>query len=88
MLLNDEQLTVQDADAVAAAVAHFRKRPSLGFSDCLVLEVARKAGQIPLGIVRQKLARLDGVERIRFGVDAEPPTQPEARSPKPSRSHP
>ena len=64
MLLNHQQLTVQDADAVAAAVAHFRKRPSLGFSDCLVLEVARKAGHIPLGSFDRNLARLDGVERI------------------------
>lgn len=64
MLLNHQQLTVQDADAVAAAVAHFRKRPSLGFSDCLVLEVARKAGYIPLGSFDRNLARLDGVERI------------------------
>ena len=64
MLLNHQQLTVQDADAVAAAVAHFRKRPSLGFSDCLVLEVARKAGHIPLGSFDGHLARLDGVERI------------------------
>lgn len=64
MLLNHQQLTVQDADAVAVAVAHFRKRPSLGFSDCLVLEVARKAGHIPLGSFDRNLARLDGVDRI------------------------
>lgn len=64
MLLNHQQLTVQDADAVAAAVAHFRKRPSLGFSDCLVLEVARKAGHVPLGTFDRNLAKLDGVERV------------------------
>ena len=64
MLLNHQQLTVQDADAVAAAVVHFRKRPSLGFSDCLVLEVARKAGHVPLGSFDRNLVRLDGVERI------------------------
>lgn len=64
MLLNHQQLTLQDADAVAAAVAHLRKRPSLGFSDCLVLEVARKAGHVPLGSFDRSLAKLDGVERI------------------------
>jgi predicted nucleic-acid-binding protein len=71
MLLNHHQLTLQDADAVAVAVAHFRKRPSLGFSDCLVLEVARKAGHVPLGTFDRNLARLDGVERLnrsRVGV--------------------
>ena len=49
MLLGHRDLTVQDADAVAAARATYRKRPSLGFSDCLVLELARKAGHLPLG---------------------------------------
>ena len=33
MLLNHEHLTVQESDAVAAAVEHFRRRPALGFSD-------------------------------------------------------
>ena len=65
MLLNHEQLTIQDADAVATAVEHFRKRPSLGFSDCLVLEVARKAGHIPLGTFDRTLAKLGAVELVR-----------------------
>lgn len=65
MLVNHEHLTVQDADAVSAAVAHLRRRPSLGFSDCLVLEVARKAGHLPLGSFDRGLGRLDGVQRLR-----------------------
>ena len=64
MLLNHQHLTLQDSDAVAAAVERFRKRPALGFSDCLVLEVARKAGHIPLGTFDRNLAKLDGVERL------------------------
>src|SRR5262245_34532196 len=36
MLLNHRDFTLQDADAVAAALEQFRKRPKLGFSDCLV----------------------------------------------------
>ena len=64
MLLNHEHLTLQDSDAVTAAVARFRKRPALGFSDCLVLEVARKAGHLPLGTFDRALGRLDEVERL------------------------
>src|SRR6478672_11846151 len=37
MFLEHRDLTVQDADTVAAALARFRERPSLGFSDCLIL---------------------------------------------------
>jgi predicted nucleic acid-binding protein len=54
----------KDSDAVAAAVAHFRRRPAMGFSDCLPLEVARKAGHLPLGTFDRDLAKLDGVERL------------------------
>src|SRR6185437_3279032 len=43
MLLDHKSLSIQDADVVTDALERFRKRPALGFSDCLVLEAARKA---------------------------------------------
>ncbi len=64
MLLNHEHLTLQDSEAVAAAVSTFRKRPALGFSDCLVLEVARKAGHVPLGTFDRDFSKLADVERL------------------------
>ncbi len=63
-LLNHKELTLQDADAVALALDHFRSRPSLGFTDCLVLEIARKAGHLPLGTFDRNLAKLDGTHRL------------------------
>ena len=65
MLLNHKELTLQDAEVVTSALENFRKRPSLGFSDCLVVETARKAGHVPLGTFDRDLARLDGTERLR-----------------------
>jgi len=44
LLLIHETLVLQEADVVGAALTHFRAKPALGFSDCLVLEIARKAG--------------------------------------------
>jgi predicted nucleic-acid-binding protein len=64
MLLNHEHLTLQDPDAVAAAVEDFRGRPALGFSDCLVLAIARKAGHLPLGTFDRTLAKLAGTHRL------------------------
>ena len=64
MLLNHQQLTVQDADVVSAAIESFRKRPSRGFSDCLVLEIARKVGHLPLGTFDPGLAKLDDALRL------------------------
>jgi len=64
MLLSHEHLTVQDSEAVTAAVALFRQQPKLGFSDCLMVEVARKAGHTPLGTFDRELGKLDGAQRL------------------------
>ena len=64
ILLEHENLTLQDGDTVAAAVAHLQRKPALGFSDCLVLEIARKAGHLPLGTFDKALSRLEGTERL------------------------
>jgi len=65
MLLNHKDLTLQDSEVVASALEHFRSRPVLGFSDCLVVEIARKAGHLPLGTFDRDLAKLDDVERLK-----------------------
>lgn len=64
ILLEHEALTLQDADTVAAALAHFRQKPALGFSDCLVLEIALKAGHTPLGTFDKGLSKLTGAQRL------------------------
>lgn len=64
MFLQHKDLTIQDADVVEAALEHFRNRPALGFSDCLILEVARKAGHLPLGTFDRELAKLAGTHRL------------------------
>jgi predicted nucleic-acid-binding protein len=64
MLLNHRDLTVQDTDVVAAALQQYRKKPAVSFSDCLVLEVARKAGHLPLGTFDRDLAKMDGAQRL------------------------
>ena len=64
MLLSHERLSLQDAEVVAAALEQYREVPTLGFTDCLVLELARKAGHLPLGTVDKRLGKLDGAERL------------------------
>ncbi|MEA2164745.1 MAG: hypothetical protein QOK37_2872 [Thermoanaerobaculia bacterium] len=64
MLLKHETITLEDADVVTAALNRCRERPALGFSDCLVLEIARKAGHLPLGTFDKNLGKLDGAERL------------------------
>ena len=64
MLLNHKDLTLEESEVVSNALEVFRKRPTLGFSDCLMLEVARKAGHLPLGTFDRTHGKLEGVERL------------------------
>jgi predicted nucleic acid-binding protein len=64
MFLNHRDLTLQDAEVVAAALGHSKSRPALGFSDCLILEVARKAGHLPLGTFDRELSKVKGAQRL------------------------
>jgi predicted nucleic-acid-binding protein len=65
MLLNHKEITLQDGEVVTTALEQFRERPALGFSDCLVVEIARKAGHLPLGTFDRDLAKIDGVQRLK-----------------------
>jgi predicted nucleic-acid-binding protein len=63
-LLQHESLVLQDSDVVSAALDLFRLRPSLGFSDCLMIEIARKAGHLPLGTFDRALSKVEGAQRL------------------------
>ena len=64
MLLNHKDLTFQDADMVAAALATFRAKPALGFSDCLMVELARKSGHLPLGTFDRSLGKVAEAQKL------------------------
>ncbi len=64
LLLMHRELNVQDPEVVAAALGRFKKRPAVGFSDCLLLEIARKAGHLPLGTFDRALGKLDGTQKL------------------------
>jgi predicted nucleic-acid-binding protein len=62
-LLNHKDLVLQDSDVALAALALFRSRPALGFSDCLIFHIARKAGHLPLGTFDRALGGVEGVQK-------------------------
>jgi predicted nucleic-acid-binding protein len=64
MLLNHKELTVQDSEVVSAALEHYRGRPAIEFSDCMILEIARKAGHLRGGTFDRNLAKLEGAQRL------------------------
>lgn len=64
VILSHKDLAVQDPDVIRAALEHYHARPALGFSDCLVLEIARKAGNLPLGTFDRGLGKLPGAQAL------------------------
>jgi predicted nucleic-acid-binding protein len=64
MLLNHRDLVLQDAETVARALDLFRAKPALGFSDCVILQSARKAGHLPLGTFDRTLAKAEGTQKL------------------------
>ena len=64
MLLNHQDLTLQDSDVVAAALELFRSQPTLGFSDCMMVQLARKAGHPPLATFDRALGKVAGSQRL------------------------
>ena len=64
ILLNHAQLTVEGSEVVTGALQRYQGTSGVSFSDCLVLEVARKAGHVPLGTFDRRLAKLPGATRV------------------------
>lgn len=65
MLLNHQDLTLQEAEVVASALHHYRSVSAVDFSDCLVLEIARKAGHLPVATFDRNFAKLESVQRLK-----------------------
>ena len=64
MLLSHRDLVLQEPETVAAALDQFRAKPTLGFSDCLMLQLARKAGHFPLGTIDRNLGKIEGTQKL------------------------
>ena len=64
LMLDSGRIALQEPAVVAAALTTFRESPSAGFSDCLILETARKNGHLPLGTFDRGLAKHADVEGL------------------------
>ena len=64
MLLDHDRLTLQDEDVVRKAHSTFERGRSIGFSDCMIVEAARKAGHVPVGTFDRKMTRPDGTHQV------------------------
>ena len=59
MLVEHDRLTLQDEDVIRGAHSAFERDRSAGFTDCLIVEVARKTGHLPVGTFDRAMSRID-----------------------------
>ena len=64
MLLEHDRLTLQDEDVIRGAHSAFERDRSVGFTDCLVVEAARKAGHLPVGTFDKAMSRIEGAHGL------------------------
>lgn len=64
LLLSNESMILQDREVILTALDTYRGKPALKFSDCVILELARRSGHLPLGTFDRALATLDGTQRL------------------------
>jgi predicted nucleic-acid-binding protein len=64
MLLDHQHIVVDQPAIVERAIEVFRSRPRVTFSDCLLLEMARQAGCLPLATFDRDFAKLEDVALV------------------------
>jgi len=63
-ILDNRELAVADPGVARAALEHFQAKGKTDFGDCLILEIARKAGHLPLATFDKALAKAAGAQQL------------------------
>lgn len=61
---DNKDLALEEPLVVRAALALYRSKAKVGFSDCVVLERARSAGHLPLVTFDKALGKADGAHPL------------------------
>lgn len=63
-IIDNKDLTLQEPSVVRAALSLYQSKGKLNFEDCLILEVARSVGHLPLTTFDKALAKAVGAESL------------------------
>jgi len=61
---DNRDLALEEPAVVRAALGLYQTKGKLDFGDCLLLEIARKAGHVPLATFDKALGKVDGAETL------------------------
>ena len=60
MLVEHDRLAFEDEDVIRGSHAAFERTRSAGFTDCVIVEAARKAVNLPVGTFDRAMSRIEG----------------------------
>lgn len=63
-ILDNRELALENPAVVRAALAQFQSQAKVHFEDCLILEIAREAGHLPLATFDKALGKLVGAQAV------------------------
>ena len=63
-LLDNKDLSLEAPEVVRAALELYQARGKVTFEDCLILEIARKAGHLPLATFDKALGKVEGAQAV------------------------
>ena len=63
MVLDHRDLVLLGSDAVRAAPERFRRKPTLGFCNCLMVQLAHQARHLRLGFRREACQKVEGTQK-------------------------
>jgi predicted nucleic-acid-binding protein len=60
-IIDNRELFLEEPAVVRAALEMYQAKGKLQFEDCMILEIARKAGHVPLATFDRALGKVEGV---------------------------
>ena len=63
-IVDNKELALEDPDVVRSAIGLYQTKGKIHFEDCMILEIARKAGHLPLVTFDQALGKTEGAQLL------------------------
>lgn len=63
-ILDNKDMALEEPAVVRAALALYQSRGKVNFEDCMILEIARNAGHLPLATFDKALGKFEGAQTI------------------------
>jgi predicted nucleic-acid-binding protein len=65
-IIDNKDLALEEPTVARAALANYQGKTKASFDDCLILEIARKAGHVPLATFDKALGKSEGANLLKF----------------------